>query len=59
MSQLLRSRASIFPWDPQTDSVMGHRHLILGYAFAWTVQLVYLLSIVWKQRALRKAAAAE
>jgi hypothetical protein len=47
--------ASIFPWDPANESAMSHHHLILGYAFAWTVQLAYLLSIVVKQRALRKA----
>ncbi|HEY0797397.1 MAG TPA: hypothetical protein VGD64_16610 [Acidisarcina sp.] len=50
--------ASIFPWDPQTDSAMAHRHLVLGYAFAWTTQLLYLVSILWRQRAQNKTAAA-
>lgn len=57
-AQLASMSASVFPWDPQTDSGMAHHHLVLGYAFAWTVQLLYLVSILWKQRSQRRAAAA-
>lgn len=45
--------ASIFPWDPRNESAISHHHLIIGYAFAWTVQLTYLLSILWKKRTQR------
>jgi hypothetical protein len=50
--------SQIFPWDPQTDSAMGHRHLVLGYAVAWTVQSAYLVYALLKQRGQRKSAAA-
>jgi hypothetical protein len=57
-AHLISMAASIFPWDPQTDSAMAHHHLVLGYAFAWTAQLLYLLSVLWRQRTQNKTAAA-
>ena len=57
-AQLISTTASIFPWDPQTESAMAHQHLMLGYALAWTVQLLYLVYILFKQRTQSKTAAA-
>ena len=50
----LTALASVFPWDPQADSPMSHKHLILGYAFAWTAQSLYLLSVLWRSLSTRR-----
>lgn len=39
---LLALAAPLFPYDPNLDSAMSHHHLLLGYAFTWGIQLVYL-----------------
>jgi hypothetical protein len=49
--------APLFPYDPRLDSVMGHQHLLLGYAFTWGIQLAYVLYVAMKWRATRRAAA--
>jgi hypothetical protein len=46
---------SLFPWDRQNESALGHHHLIAAYCFAWGIQLAYLTYIVLKWRALAKA----
>jgi hypothetical protein len=47
--------ASLFPWDRENESVLGHHHLITAYCFAWGIQLAYLAYIGLKWRALGKA----
>ncbi len=32
-------------WATYTQD-MPHRHVLIGYAFAWTVQIGYLLSVL-------------
>ena len=29
---------------------MAHRHVLLGYSFAWLLQLGYLASVLWRSR---------
>ena len=41
----LSAIASVFPYDPKTDSVLGHQHLIIAYALTWCVQLCYLFYV--------------
>jgi hypothetical protein len=47
--------ASLFPWDRQNESVLGHHHLIAAYCFAWGLQLAYLAYVGLKWRSLAKA----
>ena len=47
--------ASLFPWDRQNESLLGHHHLIAAYCFAWGLQLAYLAYVGLKWRALAKA----
>jgi hypothetical protein len=47
--------ASLFPWDLQNESALGHHHLIAAYCFAWGLQLAYLAYIALKWRTLAKA----
>lgn len=37
--------ASIFPYDPNIDSALAHRHLVIAYSLVWFVQLGYLLYV--------------
>ncbi len=37
--------ASIFPFDPNIDSALAHRHLVMAYFLVWFVQLGYLLYV--------------
>ena len=46
--------ASLFPWDRQNESALGHRHLVLAYCFTWGIQLVYAAYVALKLRGLRK-----
>jgi hypothetical protein len=39
---LISAPASIFPYDPKIDSVMGHQHLVIAYCLTWFVHLCYL-----------------
>jgi hypothetical protein len=52
--QSLLSLASLFPWDLQNESVLGHHHLIAAYCFAWGAQLAYLAYVGLKWRSLHK-----
>ena len=47
--------ASLFPWDRQNESALGHHHLIAAYCFTWGIQLAYLAYIGLKWRSLNKA----
>jgi hypothetical protein len=47
--------ASLFPWDRQNESVLGHHHLIAAYCFAWSIQLAYLAYVGLKWRSMSKA----
>ena len=42
-----------FPFDPTTDTSLGHRHLVLAYGVVWGVQLCYLAYLLrqWKSAA--------
>jgi hypothetical protein len=51
----LLTLASLFPWDRQNESALGHHHLIAAYCFAWGVQLAYLAYVGLKWRSLAKA----
>jgi hypothetical protein len=51
----LLTLASLFPWNRQNESVLGHHHLIAAYCFTWGAQLAYLAYIGLKWRALAKA----
>ena len=51
----LLTLASLFPWDRQNESVLGHHHLIAAYCFAWGLQLAYLAYVGLKWRSLAKA----
>jgi hypothetical protein len=47
--------ASLFPWDRQNESLLGHHHLIAAYCFTWGLQLAYLAYVGLKWRSLVKA----
>ena len=47
--------ASLFPWDRQNESLLGHHHLIAAYCFTWGLQLAYLAYVGLKWRSLAKA----
>jgi len=47
--------ASLFPWDRQNESVLGHHHLIAAYCFTWGIQLAYLAHVGLKWRSSAKA----
>ena len=34
--------ATIFPYDPRIDSVMGYHHLLIAYCLTWFVHIWYL-----------------
>jgi hypothetical protein len=53
--KLLLSLASLFPWDRENESVLGHHHLIAAYCFAWGLQSAYLAYIGLKWRSLAKS----
>lgn len=44
---------SIFPYDPNIDSVMGHHHLMMAYSLTWVVHLCYLLYVSKKWHSAR------
>jgi hypothetical protein len=44
----------LFPYDPKTDSALGHSHLILAYCVVWAVQLGYLAYVGIKRRTASK-----
>jgi len=52
--QPLLTLASLFPWDRQNESDLGHHHLIAAYCFAWGLQLAYLAYVGLKWRSLAK-----
>ena len=37
--------ASLFPYDPNIDSALAHRHLVIAYSLVWIVQSGYLLYV--------------
>ena len=45
--------ASIFPYDPKIDSVMGYHHLVIAYALTWVIHLCYLGYVIHKRRSAR------
>lgn len=45
--------ASIFPYDPTIDSVMGYHHLVAAYCLTWVVHLCYLGYVIRKRRTAR------
>ena len=51
---LLFTLASLFPWDRQNESDLGHRHLVLAYCFTWAIQLAYLAYVGLKWRGLSR-----
>jgi hypothetical protein len=51
----LLTLASLFPWDRQNESLLGHHHLIAAYCFTWGLQLAYLAYVALKWRSLAKA----
>jgi hypothetical protein len=48
--------ASIFPYDPNIDSALAHRHLVIAYSLVWFVQLGYLLYVGKKWFSARASA---
>ena len=54
MIKSLLTLTSLFPWERQNESELGHRHLILAYCFTWGIQLAYLAYVGLKWRGLRK-----
>jgi hypothetical protein len=54
MIRLLALPASLFPFNPATDSAMAHHHLILGYVITWGVHLGYLVYLGLKWRGLQR-----
>jgi hypothetical protein len=46
--------ASIFPFDPQMDTPLGHRNLVALYVIVWTAQFGYAMYAVNKYRAATK-----
>jgi hypothetical protein len=49
----LMALASIFPYDPQIDSIMGYHHLVAAYSLTWVVHLCYLAYVIHKRRSAR------
>jgi hypothetical protein len=48
--------ASVFPYDPNIDSALAHRHLLIAYSLVWFVQLCYLLYVGKKWFSARASA---
>jgi hypothetical protein len=48
--------ASVFPYDPNIDSALAHRHLVIAYSLVWFVQLCYLLYVGKKWFSARASA---
>jgi hypothetical protein len=49
----LLASASIFPYDPKIDSVIGYHHLVAAYLLTWAVHLCYLGYVIHKRRSAR------
>jgi hypothetical protein len=46
----LLNLASVFPYDPAIDSMMGYHHLVIAYSLTWVVHLGYLGYVIHKRR---------
>jgi uncharacterized membrane protein len=52
MNFLLILLPSLFPFNPKTDTSLGHNHLVLAYCVVWVVQLGYLSYLLFQWRSV-------